>query len=476
MNYSWLPGLLLAAAGIVAAHAAPLHKYHVDVADSLDRLHVRACFDGAAPAILQAETSGARAFLEQLKLKPGEQARLPEGDRISLQGIADDGCIEYHVKLEAERGGVQSGGPESRWAGRDLLTSIGDWLWRPPLEAGEIEISFRMPPGVNVSAPWQRTGQAGNASQYRLGSTPVNWPGIVAFGHFTVRDIAVAGATLHLAILDGPPPQQQAWIEHWIAAAARNAGTLRGRFPVESVQVIVAPTPRGKGPVPWAYVARGGGPAVHLFINPAHQPGAFERDWSATHEMSHLFLPYAVARDSWLSEGVPTYLQNVLMARGGAIDEREAWKRMILGFQRAAKVGPGLSLVRASERVGIGGLYQRVYWGGAALMLEADLRLREQSGGAQSLDTALDAIAQCCLGEDRRWTAAELMDQLDKASGTTIFSDVMRGHLDDPEFPDFKSLLVRAGVTVSGGEVVLDSAAPWAPLRESLMRRSETAP
>lgn len=471
MNHPWLAGLLLAVAGISAAQATPVHHYRVDVADSLDRLHVRACFAGAAPAALVAETSGAQTFLEQLKLSGDKQARLPTGDRMALEGVGEGGCIEYRVRLEAQRAGVQSGGPESRWAGRDLLTSIGDWLWRPE-EAGEIEISFKLPPGVEVSTPWQRSAEAGKSGLYRLGPTPGNWPGIVAFGRFKVRDIPVEGGVLHLAILDGPPAQQQAWIERWIANAARNASALHGRFPVDSAQVIVAPTLRGKGPVPWAYVSRGGGPAVHFFINPAHQAEAFERDWSATHEMSHLFLPYAVVRDSWLSEGLPTYLQNVLMARGGAIDEREAWKRMILGFQRAAKVGGGLSLARASERVGIGGLYQRVYWGGAALMLEADLRLREQSAGKHSLDTALDSIAQCCLGQERRWTAAELTDQLDKATGTTIFSDIVREHLDDPEFPDFKALLVRAGVTVSDGEVMLDAAAPWAPLRESLMRRN----
>lgn len=470
MSSSWLPGLLLAAAGISAAHALPLHRYQVEVFDSLDRLHVRACFDGAAPSALLAETSGARAFLEQVKSSGGARVRLPESDRISLEGIAPDSCIEYRVKLDAARAGAQSGGPESRWAGRDLLTSIGDWLWRPPPEAGEIELSFKLPPGVNVSAPWQRTPDAGGAHVYRLGPTPLNWSGIAAFGRFTERDIAVGDGRLHLAILDGPPPQQQAWIERWIAGAARNAATLHGRFPVGSVQVVVAPTPRGKGPVPWAYVSRGGGPAVHLFIDPSHPVEAFERDWSATHEMSHLFLPYVVARDVWLTEGLPTYLQNVLMARGGAIDEREAWKRMIVGFQRAAKVGSGLSLARASERVGVGGLYQRVYWAGAALMLEADLRLRDQSGSAQSLDTGLDAITQCCLGQDRRWSAAELMEQLDRTTGSTIFSDLVREHLDDGEFPDFKAVLVRAGVTVADGEVVLDPTAPWSSLREGLMR------
>ncbi|HEX7811922.1 MAG TPA: hypothetical protein VF460_08455 [Burkholderiales bacterium] len=473
MRLSWLPAILsLAAAGMPAAHAEPLHRYQVEVSDSLDRMRVRACFEGAAPSALQAETSGARAFLKQVELPGGAPARLPDGERIPLEGVADDSCIEYRVQLDPVRGGAQSGGPESRWVGRDLLTSIGDWLWRPPADAGELELSFKLPEGVNVSTPWRPVPGAGGTRAYRLGPTP-NWAGIVAFGRFTERHITVGNANLHVAMLDGPPPQQQASIERWIAEAARNVATLRGRFPVDSVQVIVAPTPRGTGPVPWAYVSRGGGPAVHFFINPTHPPKAFERDWSATHEMSHLFLPYVVARDVWLTEGLPTYLQNTLMARGGAIDEREAWKRMIVGFQRAAKVGTGMSLARASERVGVGGLYQRVYWAGAALMLEADLRLREQSGGSQSLDTALDAITQCCLGQDRRWSAAELTEQLDRATGSTVFSDIVRDRLDDGEFPDFQAVLVRAGVTVVNGEVVLDPAAPWAAQRESLMRRSE---
>ncbi len=468
MRLFWLPGLFLALAGISPAQAAPLHRYQVAVSESLDRLRVRACFEDPVPSTLQAETSGARAFLERVSLRDGAPIQLPDGDSIPLQGVGDNGCVEYRVRLESARAGAQSGGPESRWAGRDLLTSIGDWLWRPPQDAGEVEVSFKLPAGVNASAPWLRAAGK-DVPVYRLGPTPVNWPGVVAFGRFAERDVAAGRGILHLAILDGPPPQQQAWIERWVAAAARNVSTLYGRFPVASAQVIVAPTPRGKGPVPWAYVSRGGGPAVHLFVNPAHPAGAFERDWSATHEMSHLFLPYVVARDAWLTEGLPTYLQNVLMARGGAIDEREAWKRMIVGLQRAEKVGVGLSLARASERVGTGGLYQRVYWAGAALLLEADLRLREQSGGAQSLDTALDAIAQCCLGQDRRWTAAEILDELDRVTGSTVFGGLV-DRLDDSEFPGFKAVLVRAGVTVANGEVALDDSAPWAAARRALMR------
>jgi hypothetical protein len=460
----WLLLLVLAGASLARADAG-IPRYQVTVGDSLDRLDVRACFPGSTPEALVPGTEGAHSYLERIRLPRNPAGPLPATDRIDLAGLPADACIEYRVQLQAARGGTQTGGAESRWVGRDLLTSLGDWLWRPA-SMPDVEIAFRLPAGIGVSAPW--TGI--DAATFRTGPTPVDWPGVVAFGRFTERRIEAPGAVLRLAILDSPPEPQQAWIERWITEAARNTATLTGRFPVEALQVIVAPTPRGSGPVPWAYVARGGGPAVHLFINPAHSPEAFGRDWSATHEMSHLFLPYLVKRDDWFTEGLPTYLQNILMARGGAIDEREAWKRMIVGFQRAEKIANGLSLARASERAGVGGIYQRVYWGGAALMLEADLRLREESGGVASLASALQALPRCCAEPQRRWTAAELAEELDRATGYPIFGALLRQRLDDPAFPDFKAVLVRAGVTVAGGEVQLGESAPWADARRALTR------
>jgi hypothetical protein len=459
--------ILLAATGLTPVQAA-VHRYEVDVGESLDRLKVRACFDGVAPDFLTAGTEGAVAFLERVDLGMAGPSGPPHGERISLQALSPDACIEYRVKLDGVRSGPQTGGPETRWVGRDLLTAIGDWLWRPPPEAGEIEIRFRLPDGVKVSTPWPKAQADGLV--FRPGSTPANWPGVVAIGRFSSREIQAGGAILHLAMLDGPPPEQQARIENWVQSAARNVASLHGRFPVEALQVVVAPAGHGKGPVPWAYVARGGGPSVHFFINPAYSAADFRRDWSATHEMSHLFLPYVAARDTWLAEGLPTYLQYVLMARAGVLEEREAWSRMIVGLQRAAKVGPGVTLAQASQRAGIGGIYQRVYWGGASLFLEADLRLRAQSEGRQSVDTALDGIARCCLAEHRRWQAAELLQAMDRATGTTLFSDLARERLEMQEFPDFQSHLVRAGVSVANGLVVLDDAAPFASARREIMK------
>ena len=469
-----LASLVSVAAALLYApvQAASVHRYEVSVDPSLERVAVRACFDGNAPEALVAESDGARFYLESMRI--GERLIEPAGDKVILGATGINTCVDYQVKLQPSQTNVQAGGPETRRIGRNMLTSIGDWLWRPQEPGAAIELTFRLPSGVEVSAPWQRKTGSEGRPVFLVGATPYNWPGIVAFGHFTPRDIEVPGAVLHVAVLNAPEAMQ-AQLEKWIENTARNVTLLYGRFPVASLQVVVAPTPRGRGPVPWAYVARGGGPAVHLFINMARPAEDFERDWSLTHEMSHLFLPYVVSRDAWLYEGIPTYLQNVLMARGGAISVEQAWQRMRSGFQSGERTAPELNLARANERVA-NGVYLRVYWAGAAMMLDADLRLREQTGGKQSLGGALEQLSYCCAAEARRWSAQEIIARLDELTGTSIFGDLVRAQFESNGYPDYEAVFKRAGIKVEGMQVEFDAAAPWAAERDALMRSSAVAP
>jgi predicted metalloprotease with PDZ domain len=132
--------------------------------------------------------------------------------------------------------------------------------------------------------------------------------------------------------------------------------------------------------------------------------------------------------------------------------------------------------VRANERVGYSGNYLRVYWAGAAMMLAADLRLRNLTGGRQSLDTALEQLSRCCASQERRWSAQEIVARLDELTGTTVFGDVVRIQFEGEGFPDYEAVLVRAGVKVEGARVEFDASAPWAAERDALMRPSAIAP
>jgi hypothetical protein len=134
-----------------AAWAAPPHRYEVSVDDSLDRLAVRACFGGKAPEALVAASDGARFYLESMRL--GERPLEPAGDRVILGAAGENTCVDYEVKLQPAQSRVQTGGPETRRVGRDLLTSIGDWLWRSQEPEAGLELSFRLPPGTLPGLP-----------------------------------------------------------------------------------------------------------------------------------------------------------------------------------------------------------------------------------------------------------------------------------------------------------------------------------
>ncbi len=172
------------------------------------------------------------------------------------------------------------------------------------------------------------------------------------------------------------------------------------------------------------------------------------------HEMSHLFLPYLESGDAWLVEGVPTYYQNVAMARGGLIPPEEAWRRMNRGFEGARKIGSRYTVYEASERIGRRGLYRRVYWGGAAYMLAVDLALREASGGAQTLGDALREIQRCCLHEMYRWSAEDFVARLDAITATKVFSVLFEEQIKGRNFPDYELLYERLGVRILGGHPI----------------------
>ena len=451
-----------------ATAADAVVRYEVTVAPSLEQFSVRACFEGVPPEELVAESDGATFYLEWAKA--GDRNLGVQSGRMVLRDVAEGRCIDYGVRLQPVRGGAQSGGPQTRWIGGDLLTSIGDWLWRPQSSEQALQLRFRLPPGISVSAPWQRIASSDGEDTFEIGVTPHDWPGVVAFGHFVEQEIEIGGAVLRAAVLEGTTPMQRRWLLEGVERAAQQATLAHGKFPVPALQVLVVPASRGRSPVPWAYVSRGGGPAVHAFVVAERGPQAFLDDWSLLHEMSHLFLPYLESRDAWLFEGLPTLFQNVLMARSTAISAGEAWRRMAAGFRRAARISPGLSIPGATERIGRHGNSLKVYWAGAAALLAADLRLRHVSGGGQSLDSVVAILAQCCLAQNRRWSARELVERLDRESGTRVFSELLQEQIETGDFPDFASLFTRAGVRVEGNQVELAADAPWAIERDALMR------
>ena len=186
------------------------------------------------------------------------------------------------------------------------------------------------------------------------------------------------------------------------------------------------------------------------------------------HEFSHLLVPYISSRDRWLSEGLATYYQNVLRARRGILTEREAWQSMHEGFQRGVKATHGGSLAEATRSGWRSTI--RVYWSGAAMMLMADMQLRESSGGQQSLDTALKSLSWCCMANGKTWRAHEILRKLDELTGSRIFSGLYNKYVHEESFPDLSDTWKHLGVNTHHGQVKLLDDAPMVNVRSDIMK------
>jgi predicted metalloprotease with PDZ domain len=130
---------------------------------------------------------------------------------------------------------------------------------------------------------------------------------------------------------------------------------------------------------------------------------------------------------------------------------------------------PGLTLAQATESMYRDGTYMRVYWEGAAMLLIADVRLRQMTMGKQSLDTALAALNDCCAATDRAWSARELFDKLDAVTGTGVFREIYDQHVASRNFPDLSQTYRLLGVTTGAGGIALSTDDKEKRLRDAIM-------
>lgn len=265
---------------------------------------------------------------------------------------------------------------------------------------------------------------------------------------------------------------EQQQIREWLTYTAESASLVTGRFPLAEVNVIIQKATSGKGPVPWANTIRHTWPqGVSFHVQPKYGLKAMKEDWTATHEFSHLLLPYPGRDDIWISEGFASYYQNLLMMRKGTLPQAIGWQKLVDGLRRGeADRNQSLSLAETSKRMRELGAYKRVYWSGALYFLEADLKLR-------SLGSSLDAVVtefQSCCRKSRHWTGWRLAQALDQAAASltgtpqSLFSTQFKRYQTSVGLPDYSIFTTALGIDVSNKTVQLDETEPFKQLRDTL--------
>lgn len=290
-------------------------------------------------------------------------------------------------------------------------------------------------------------------------------------GEHVSQTLEKGGRVLEIQISENFKPAQRDKLVQWIDFTSGALLEVYGYWPRQRWRVSITPAPAaGNDPIPWAQVRRDEIDEVAFFVSPQASAKELESEWTGYHEFAHLLIPYRGWGDTWFSEGVATYYQGLLQARSGVITEQQAWQSLYDGFMRGhAEVqfdGQTLREVSASMREEGG--FMRVYWSGAWYFLAIDIRLRQQSGGRQTLDMALQRLNECCA--DQHLSVPEMVVKLDELNEVLLFQRLYDQVDASMQVPSFDSLFASVGVSVADGVVVLQQEGPGAQLRQQMTR------
>jgi hypothetical protein len=448
--------------------AATTHEYVVTLAEDLRQIEVVAQF-GAVVTDVSARSRSATEFLISAH-DCGRDNALPVTPLLTIPG---DGirCLAYRVDIEKA---ARLDKRHNQGDAKTLILRIPLWMWRPRLGgADDVIVSFKLPQGVDVSVPWQPL--PGRDHAFRFTSSPQSGSAISIFGEFAAETVRVANADLR--IVSVPSRANPISPEHveWTRETAEHITLAYGRFPNPYARVLLLPSAnrRGESAVQFGRVVRDGGETIELMIDPTKPEESFLGDWTATHEFSHLMLPYVNRDERWISEGFAQYYQNILLARAGRYTQQIAWQKLNSGLTRGRESAPALSPNEAAAG-DARNTRMKVYWSGAALALLADVELRRRSGGKESLDHVLGRFQSCCLPSRRTWTGMELFEKFDTLIDEPLFVNLYQRYADSAGFPAFRPLLDQLGIIVAGKDVRLADDAELVEIRESLTARRYT--
>lgn len=207
------------------------------------------------------------------------------------------------------------------------------------------------------------TFRAGAQSEYMRGDRmPYD-----AFDRLPKTDLEMPGGTIHVAFAPGEIALAREKLLDWIGMSARAVTAYYGRFPVNSLRLLLVPVDgaRIRGGTTWGYR----GAAIRVPLGRDVTEDTLRRDWVMVHEMVHTALPDMPDRHAWLSEGLAVYVEPVARVQAGDLTAQEIWQAMMRDIPKGLPQAGDQGLDHTNT-------WGRRYWGGAMFCLLADIEIR----------------------------------------------------------------------------------------------------
>ena len=379
-------------------------------------------------------------------------------------GDADGFSAHYRVALAelARDAASLDGAVES---GDSVLALPSSWLLYPHREQrgpAVLHVRVSTPRGIDfVTAQPMRDGVF-DIAQGELASA-----GFSAFGRLRRHsllappaDSALAPDDYEVVMLDGSMDIAESALLQWIAHCADIMARFWEGFPAPGLKIFVLPRAGAEGVV-FGRDMSGGGVSTLLVIGEHATRAQLDADWVLIHELVHLGSPF-VSGAPWLTEGLATYFEPLIRARYGLQSPGAMWTEFITHMPRGAAIMESAGLMRGGRR--------GWYWGGALLMLLADVEMRRASDGRLGLEDCLRAVRIRIGNYLRTIGLQEMTSACDQAVGGTVLAELIDRHGRSATELDLQQLWRALGVALVNGELKIDDGAPLARVRQAIVR------
>jgi hypothetical protein len=280
-----------------------------------------------------------------------------------------------------------------------------------------------------------------------------------AFDKLAKTDLEVAGGVIHVAFAPGDIALPKDMVLDWIRTSAKAVSTYYGRFPVNSLKLLLVPVdgPRVRGGTTWGYR----GAAIRVLLGRDSSEDDLRRDWVMVHEMVHLALPDMAQRYNWLSEGLAVYVEPVARVQAGDLAAKDIWQAMMRDMPQGLPQAGDAGLDNTPT-------WGRTYWGGAMFCLLADIEIRKRTSNRLGLRDALRGVIAAGGSHEVDWSIERILSTADKAVGVDVLTHLHNEMGPKSVKPDLDRLWRDLGLGSQGGRSNFDDAAPLAAIRDAI--------
>jgi hypothetical protein len=339
----------------------------------------------------------------------------------------------------------------------------------PLLRREGFEMSWRGRKAALALIPILISFQSPVAARSQLRTPPLQ--GLPAWLNVEISSsqvLAIGGASIQVDFAAGALDLDPPHIIPWVQAAARAVTAYYGKFPVPRARILIIPIPGRQGIVQgttWGDMD--GYPGLTRIRLGQHTTlNDLSEDWTMTHELVHMAFPSLPDNQHWMEEGLATYVEPIARVQTGELSAQKIWADMVHDMPKGEPSADDQGLDRTHT-------WGRTYWGGAMFCLVADVAIRRQTNNRKGLQDALRAIVIAGGTIDHQGSLPEALQVGDKATGTTVLTDMYKKWSDKPVPVDLPGLWSELGIKSSGGSIEFLSPASLAKVREAITVRRE---